>query len=42
VTLSDSMRSSWLFLAGLAAVSLLLVLAPRRRNTYRDEWLVES
>jgi hypothetical protein len=42
VSLKQSTRSTWLLLAGFSMVSALLVLAPRRRNTYRDEWLVVS
>lgn len=42
VTFAESTRSSWLLVAGFSMVTALLVLAPRRRNTYRDEWLVES
>ncbi len=42
VALKESMRTGWLSIAGVSALTILLVLAPRRRNTYRDEWLVES
>ncbi len=42
VSLNKSSRSDWLLFAGFSMVTALLVLAPRRRNTYRDEWLVES
>lgn len=42
VALKESQRTVWLAIAGVSGISVLLVLAPRRRNTYRDEWLVES
>ncbi len=34
-------RFGWLVIAGSALLALLIVLAPRRRHSYRDEWLDE-
>ncbi|MEY3278080.1 MAG: hypothetical protein RLZZ426_566 [Actinomycetota bacterium] len=38
----DGLRVGWLLLGAFSAVSVLVVLAPRRRNAYRDEWLDEA
>ncbi|MEY2635131.1 MAG: hypothetical protein RIS75_1071 [Actinomycetota bacterium] len=35
-------RIGWLLLSGFSAASVVLVLAPRKRNSYREEWLDES
>jgi hypothetical protein len=35
-------RFGWLMLAGFAYLSIAVVLAPRRRNSYRDEWLEQA
>ncbi|MEN9692617.1 MAG: hypothetical protein RLZZ330_261 [Actinomycetota bacterium] len=34
-------RLGWLVIAGSTLFAILLVLAPRRRHSYRDEWLDE-
>jgi GT2 family glycosyltransferase len=34
-------RLGWLVIAGSTLLAILLVLAPRRRHSYRDEWLDE-
>jgi GT2 family glycosyltransferase len=38
---SDGSRTAWLLLSTIMFVIVLLMIAPRRRNTYRDEWLEE-
>ncbi|MFZ9693178.1 MAG: glycosyltransferase family 2 protein [Candidatus Nanopelagicales bacterium] len=38
---SDGTRTAWLLLSGITLVVLLLMIAPRRKNSYRDEWLEE-
>ena len=38
----EGTRIGWLMLAGIALISILVVLAPRRRHSYRDEWLEEA
>jgi hypothetical protein len=38
---SDGSRTAWLLLSFMMFVIVLLMIAPRRRNTYRDEWLEE-
>jgi len=38
----DVIRDSWLITAGIALFTIVVVLAPRRRNSYTEEWLEES
>jgi GT2 family glycosyltransferase len=38
----EGARIGWLMLAAISMLSVLVVLAPRRRNSYRDEWLEEA
>ncbi|MEN9922902.1 MAG: hypothetical protein RIS09_416 [Actinomycetota bacterium] len=38
---SDGSRTAWLLLSGIALLVVVIMIAPRRRNTYRDEWLEE-
>jgi hypothetical protein len=38
---NDGSRTAWLLLSGITLIFVLLMIAPRRRNTYRDEWLEE-
>ena len=42
VRLSRSTRSGWMLISLFSGLTVLMVLAPRRRNTYTDEWLAES
>jgi hypothetical protein len=35
-------RYGWLMLASFAFLSIAVVLAPRRKNSYRDEWLEQA
>jgi hypothetical protein len=34
-------RLGWLVIAGSTLFAMLLILAPRRKHSYRDEWLDE-
>ena len=38
---SDGTRTAWLLISGISLLVLLLMIAPRRKNSYRDEWLEE-
>jgi len=41
VTYQESLRSGWLMVALVSALSVAGVIAPRRRNSYTEDWMEE-